>query len=200
MAFETLDVLRAIGGDPDLAGNAFERTQHADRMRELAEEREAEAKRARAAENAELLAIANRAAGDPLGQRHRAHADLEERQAEVSDLEDKLAKARGRLESARSAVQFWNDRLLVMEEASSRSRAPDPLEQASARAADAFRQAREDQMTARQVLRSARQSQRRGRRELAHRSQPASVLTAEDGPVPGDGLRYRNGGEIVGVE
>jgi hypothetical protein len=113
MAFESLDVLQAIGGDPDLAGTAFERAQHADRMRELAEEREAEAKRARAAENAELLAIANRAAGDPLGQRHRAHADLEERQAEVADLEARLEKARGRLESARSSVRFWNDRQLA---------------------------------------------------------------------------------------
>jgi hypothetical protein len=198
MGFETLAALEQIGGNPDLAGTAFERAQHADQMRELAEERETEAKRARAAENAELLAIANRAAGDPLGQRHRAHADLEERQAEVADLEARLEKARGRLESARSAVQFWNDRLLVMEESTSRSRTPDPLEATRMAAADALREAHEGRM----IVERAKRSQQQGRRGLARRSQPASILTPESAPGPGgDGVRIRNyGGEIVGVE
>jgi hypothetical protein len=198
MAFETLNVLQAIGGDPDLAGTAIERAQHAERMRELAEEREAEAKRARLAENAELMALANRAAGDPMGQIQRAQLDLADRQAEVGDLEDKLRKARGRLESARSHVQFWHDRLLVVEEQTSRNRTPSPLEQASARAADALRQAREDQLAARQVLRAARQSQKRGHRKLASRSAPTGILTAESAPA--GHVSFRGGGEIVGVE
>src|SRR6266851_896636 len=126
--FETLEVLRQIGGDPDPAGSALARAQHAERMQDLRDEREAEARRARRAENAEMMAIQNRALGDPLGQIRCAQEQSAELEAEAAGLRDRLAKVEGRLASARSNVQLWADRLLVADEASARSRVPDPLE------------------------------------------------------------------------
>jgi len=160
MAFEALDLLQQLGGEPDVAGSVLARAQQAERVRERAEEREAEARRARAVENAELLALANRQQGDPLGNIRAAQLHVADAQAEVADLGEKLRKAEGRLESARSAVQFWADRLLVVEEASARSRIPDPLEQASMRAADALREAHEGRMVVEQARRQTRQRSR----------------------------------------
>jgi hypothetical protein len=195
MAFEAYDLLVSLGSAHDLAGTALERAQHAGRMAELREEREAGEKHTRALEDAEWLALANRAAGDPLGQIQRAQADLSDWQEKVSDLRDQLRKAETRLESARSNVQFWADRAMIVEE-STRSRALDPVELASARAAEAARALHEGRMTVERARRNQRQQERRG---LARRSasMPTSVLTAESAPA--GHLSFRGGGEIVGV-
>ena len=195
MAFEALNLLQQLGGEPDLPGSVLAHAQHADRMRERAEEREAEQRRARLAENAELLALANRQQGDPLGNIRSAQVHVSDAQAEVTDLAEKLRKAEGRLESARSTVQFWADRLLVVEESSARSRTPDWAEQATMRAQDALRQHHEGQMIVEQARRQVRQRSRVSRRSAA----PEQPWDGGRIPDTSSADRIRPGGEILSI-
>lgn len=153
MAFEALQLM----GAGDVPGAALAHAQAAELAQEAAEVREAQANRARLAENAEALAVANRAAGDPLGNIHQAQAVMAERQDEVAELTEKLRKAEGRLASARSSVQFWADRMLLVDESTQRSRQLSPVEAASARAADQLRRVREGRMEVEQARRSLEQ-------------------------------------------
>jgi hypothetical protein len=196
--FENLAALQELGGDPDLAGNALARAQAAEAVQDAREQREEEAKRARLAENAELRAIQNRALGDPLGSLRSTQLEAGDLGDRVRDLESQLERARAKLAANQERQQFWLDQVMVLEEGSARSATLGPMEQATLRAQDALRQAAEDQMTARQILRAARQQQRRGHRELASRSAPTAVLEARSAPA--GHLSYRGGGEIVGVE
>lgn len=159
MAYEELAALEAIGGGVDLAGSVLARAQAQEAVDDAAEERRTAERSAEFQRRGEVLALANRQLGDPLGEIRRAQQDVMSLADQEAELLTKLAKVRGRLESARSAVGFWSDRLLIVEEQSARSRVPDPLEQAAMRAADALREAHEGRM----VLEQARRRLRLGR-------------------------------------
>jgi hypothetical protein len=178
--FEALDVLQAIGGDPDAAGSALARAAAAEALQDAREEVEAEARRARLAENAEIAAIQNRSMGDPAGQLRAAQMEGEGLADAVADLESRLAKAKGRLEANRDRQRFYAERAMLAEEGSRRSAAPDPLEAAAVRAADALRETHEGRMV---VERARRRLRHRPSAEPVLRSQPTSVLTADDSHV-----------------
>ena len=187
MAYEELAVLRQLGGDGDVAGSVLARAQAQEAIDDAAEARRAEARKAEFERRGEVLALANYQMGDPLGQIRMHQLQAADLADKVTDLENQLAKAKGRLEACRSSIRFWSDRLMVVEEQSARSRVPDPLEEAAMRAADALREHHEGRLIV-----------ERARRSLRQRSQarPPAEVQARSG---GDGVRVRSGGEILGV-
>src|SRR2546423_711302 len=97
MAFESLELLQSIGGDPDPTASVLARAAAVERMQEAAEERESEAKRARSIERAEVLALQNRMLGDPLGRLRSERLQASELADQAADLEAQLAKVKDRL-------------------------------------------------------------------------------------------------------
>lgn len=126
----------------------------------------------------------DRSLGGAMEQVRRHQGEMSGLQERVDDLEAQLAKARERRDSCRSSLQWWSERLTLADETVSRSAAPNAFELASARAADAARQAHED----RDILERARRSLRQRSWKAApfHWDQPAARLTASSESVPGD--------------
>jgi chromosome segregation ATPase len=195
MAYEAMWLLESVGGDPGLAGSAMARAAAQEAIEDAAEERQAEQRRAAAEERRETLAVLDRQFGGAQEQIRHLQAGISDQADAVADLESKLERARARLESSRSSLAWWSERLLLAQEGTQRSTPPDAVEQASARAQDALRQVREGRMVLERAKRSVRQ--RFGG------SAPAAVLEARSesagGPHPGGSdVRIRNGGHVIG--
>jgi chromosome segregation ATPase len=142
-----LELLQRLGGDtPDLTGQALARAEVRGAIQDARAEREAESRRAEREQRAETMALLDRQMGGAMEQVRRHQGDMAGLQERVDDLEAQLAKARGNLESCRSSLTWWSERLMLADETVSRSAAPDPVEAATMRAQDALREAHEGRM------------------------------------------------------
>ncbi len=205
--FETLDLLDSIAADdPGPLARARMQADADDRREALAAEQRAEARQVAASERAEVLALQNRALGDPMGGLSSARSQLMADDDLVSELRGKLEKAQARQERARENVEFFATRAQMANDASMRSvpMYQDPAEQACQRAQIALDDARRE---GRRTLERARQ-QVQARRGTSFRSAvPAgaeaeyrrAVAEIEAPPVDNYADRIRFGGEIVSV-
>jgi hypothetical protein len=166
--FETLEHLQSVRADVSPLQAALIKSEAEDRADAARSEREAEAKRAAAAERAEVMAIQNHILGDPLGGLSSARSALAEANDEVAELSSKLEKARNRQERARSNIEFFSSRAQIATDASFRSvpQYRDPVEQACMRAQIALDDHEREQ---RHILERAK-AQVRSRRLAAEQS------------------------------
>jgi hypothetical protein len=93
----------------------------AEARQDAADKREAERKRAEAAERREALLVANALNGNPMGEMVAAQRRMAGLQDEVNELRGQLEKAERKLESARSNLRLLADEQLIVEEAAARS-------------------------------------------------------------------------------
>src|SRR5258708_35985868 len=175
---ETLGLRASIAADEPGPRAGAGMQADADARREaLAAEQRAEARQVAASERAEVLALQNRALGDPMGGLSSARAQLMADDDLVSELRGKLEKAQARQERARENVEFFATRAQMANDGSMRS-APmyqDPAEQACQRAQIALDDARRE---GRRTLERARQ-QVQARRGASFRSAVPAGAEAE---------------------
>jgi hypothetical protein len=125
---------------PGAATSVAEFLARAAAMPDRTELEEAAAARAAAdarAEQRETTAMLNRMQGDPIGNVSRCQAAVAEARDQVTDLENQLETARGRLGRATENLAHWSqaaDEIM----ATARRTSGDPMEQASRRAHQAF--------------------------------------------------------------
>jgi hypothetical protein len=199
MAFDELQLLEQLGGQNPFGESRIALAAAHEAVEDAAEARRAEQRQAEAIQRQETLALLDRQMGGPIAEVRRHQMQAADLADKVRDLEDQLENARGKLDACRASLEWWSERLTLVDEGTRRSTPPTALERTKAAAAEAYRQAAEDEMTRKQVLRAARERQKQGRRKLASRSDsPASYLTAESQPA--GHVSFRGGGEIVGVE
>jgi hypothetical protein len=139
--FETYEFLEsAAAADPGPAARARLKSDAADRATELAEAREIAERQAQRQEQAEMLALQNRALGDPIGELSRARAAAGQVQDRIADLESQLERERAKLSRAQSNIEFFAVRSQAVSDAVSRSAPMDGIEGAIFRAQAAHRE------------------------------------------------------------
>jgi hypothetical protein len=137
MSFNTLGFLESVNpasadGQGRTVAEVLARARAGEQQGEAAEAAEAEAKRAAALEQAETLALQNRALGDPMGGISRAQAVATEARDEIAELEAKLAKAHKKLAGAQGNLEFFAARMQVAQDSARRSAGADLLAPAKA--------------------------------------------------------------------
>jgi predicted RNase H-like nuclease (RuvC/YqgF family) len=179
--FETYDLLQQLGGDPDIAGSQMAIAAAHEAIEDAAEERRAEQQRSAAEQRRETLLILDRQFGGAQEQIRHLQAGISDQTDKVTDLREQLAKAERALESSRSSLAWWSERLLLAQEGTQRSTPPNAIEQATMRAADELRRVREGKM----IIERARRGLRQRSGVLAHRpdSMPTSYLEARSEPT-----------------